>query len=66
MPHISVPQREIKCLNRENENQGFGENTDFDLQNTGQSHSFDESLNDPTVITDMLPQSVSFKRMIRC
>ena len=41
---ISVLQREINCLNRENENRGFLENMDFDLQNTGQSHSFDENL----------------------
>ena len=32
------------CLNRENENRGFRENIDFDLQNTGQSHYFDENL----------------------
>ena len=43
-PHISFPQREINCQNRENENQGFRENMDSDLQNTGQSHSFDENL----------------------
>ena len=28
---ISVPQREINCLNRENENRGFRGNMDFDL-----------------------------------
>ena len=33
-PHISALQKEINCLNRENENQGFRENMDFDLQNT--------------------------------
>ena len=38
-----VLQREISCLNRENENQGFREIMVFDLQNTGQSHSFDEN-----------------------
>ena len=43
-PHISVPQRGIICLNRENEHRGFQENIDFDLQNTGQSHSVDENL----------------------
>ena len=41
---ISVPQREINCSNRENENQGFRENMGSDLQNTGQSHSFDENV----------------------
>ena len=41
--HICPPKR-INCLNRENENQGFRENMDSDLQNTGQSHSFDENL----------------------
>ena len=38
------PQREINGLNRENENQGFRENMDSDLQNTGQSHIFYENL----------------------
>ena len=33
-----------KCLSWENENQGFRGNIDFDLQNTGQSHYFDENL----------------------
>ena len=42
-PHISVLQREINCLNRENENHVFGEHIDFDLQNAVQSHSFDEN-----------------------
>ena len=41
---ISVLHRDINCLNRENENQDFRENMDFDLQNTGQSHCFDEDL----------------------
>ena len=41
--HI-CPPKEINCLNRENENRGFREKIDFDLQNTGQSHSFDENL----------------------
>ena len=31
-PHISVPQRETNCSNRENENQGFWENMDSDLR----------------------------------
>ena len=43
-PHISALQREINCLNRKNENRGFRGNMDFDLQNTGQSHHFDENL----------------------
>ena len=43
-PHISVLQREINCLTGESANRGFRENMDFDLQNTGQSHSFDENL----------------------
>ena len=43
-PQISVLQREMNCLNTESENQVFQENMDFDLQNTGQSHSFDENL----------------------
>ena len=42
--HISALQREINCLNRENENDVLGENVDFDLQSTCQSHSFDENL----------------------
>ena len=40
-PHISVLQREFKCLNKENEDRGFWENIDFDLS---QSDSFDENL----------------------
>ena len=43
-PHISVLQREINCLNRENKNRGFRENMNFDLQNIGQSHIFHENL----------------------
>ena len=43
-PHISALQRKINCFNRENENRGFRGNMDFDLQNTGQSHYFDENL----------------------
>jgi hypothetical protein len=42
--HISVFQKEIDCLNKENENRGFRENMDFDLQITGQSHYFYENL----------------------
>ena len=42
MPHISVLQREINCLNEETENQGFPENMDVDMQNTYQSHDFYE------------------------
>ena len=44
MPHISVPQRRTYCLNRENENRGFRENMDFDLQITHQGHDFDENV----------------------
>ena len=40
----SVLQRELNCLNRENENHGFPENMDFDLQNACQSHMFHEHL----------------------
>ena len=43
-PHISVLQREMICLNIENENWAFRENMDFGLQITYQSHSFDENL----------------------
>ena len=43
-PHIFVSQREINCLNRENENLGFRENLDCDLQITYQSHYFYENL----------------------
>ena len=43
-PHISVLQREINYLNRENGNRVFRENMDFDLQNTRQSHYFDENV----------------------
>ena len=43
-PHISVPRREINCLNRENENQGFRENMDSDVQITCQNHIFNENL----------------------
>ena len=32
--HISVFQREINCLNKENENRGFRENMNLYLQNT--------------------------------
>ena len=41
---ISVLQREMDCLNKGNENQDFRENMDFDLQNNGQSHSFNENM----------------------
>ena len=43
-PHISVFQKGINCSNKENGNQGFRENMDFDLQNTSQSHFFYENL----------------------
>ena len=43
-PHVSVLQREIKCLSRENGNHVFRENMNSDLQTTCQSHSFDEHL----------------------
>ena len=43
-PHISVLQRGINCLNKENENRGFRENMDSDLQITYQSHYFYENL----------------------
>ena len=43
-PHICVPQTEINCLNRENENRGFRENMVFDLQITYQSDIFYENL----------------------
>ena len=43
-PHISVLQREINCLNKENKNQGFWKIVDFDLQITYQSHYFDENM----------------------
>ena len=43
-PHISVFQKEIDCLNKENENRGFQGNMNFDLQITYQSHYFDENL----------------------
>ena len=43
-PRISVLQREINCLNRENKNRGFRGNMDFDLRNTSQSHIFYENL----------------------
>ena len=39
-PHISVLQREINCLNRENTNWWFRENLDFDLQITCRSDIF--------------------------
>jgi hypothetical protein len=31
-PHISVVQKIINCLSRENENQGFLQNMDFDCK----------------------------------
>ena len=43
-PHISVLQREINCVNRENGNWCFQGNMDFDLQITYQSHYFYENL----------------------
>ena len=43
-PHISVLQREINCLNTENENHSFPENMDSDLQITCQSQYFYENL----------------------
>ena len=43
-PHISVLQREINCLNRENENCGFRGNIGFNLQNTSQSDIFCKNL----------------------
>ena len=42
--HICPPKKEIDCVNREKENRGFRKNIDFGLQNTSQSHSFDENL----------------------
>ena len=63
-PHISVLQREINRLNQENGNWCFGENMDSDLQITCQSHFFLKIWNDPTVITDILPQPVSRKTPI--
>ena len=41
-PHISVLQREINSLNREDANHGFRENMDFDMQNAYQSHELYE------------------------
>jgi hypothetical protein len=41
--HICPPKRN-KLFKQTNENQGFGENMNFYLQHTGQSHSFDENL----------------------
>ena len=41
--HICPPKR-IKLFKQTNKNQGFPENMHFDLQNTGQSHCFDENL----------------------
>ena len=43
-PHVSVFQTGINCLNKGNENRGFRENMDFDLQITYQSHYFYENL----------------------
>ena len=43
-PHMCLFQREIKCSSRENENWDFPDNIEFDVQSTGQSHSFDEDL----------------------
>ena len=41
--HICPPNRN-RLFKQRNENRGFRENMDFDLQHTGQSHSFDENL----------------------
>ena len=60
--HI-VLQRGINCLNRENDNRGFRENMDFDLQNMGQSHSFDENLK--WFITIILPQMILHKTIMK-
>ena len=46
-PPISVFQREINRLNRENGNRGFRENKEFCMQNTGQSHPLNENLKLP-------------------
>ena len=42
--HISVLEREIYSLNKENENHDFPENMDSDLQIAYQSHYFYENL----------------------
>ena len=42
--HICALQREIDCLNKENENHSFPENMDYDLQNACQSHIFHKNL----------------------
>ena len=41
--HICPPKRN-KLFKQRNENRGFRENMDFDLQNTRQSHDFDENV----------------------
>ena len=41
--HICPPKRNKLFKQREHKSR-FYENIDFDLQNTGQSHSFDENL----------------------
>ena len=41
--HICPPKRN-QLLNEENENRGFRENMDFDLQITFQSHYFEENM----------------------
>ena len=54
-------RRGIHYLNREHENQWFCANLYLYLQNACQSHVLMKTWNDPTVIADMLPQTVSPK-----
>ena len=64
-PHISVLQREINCLNRENENLSFRETWTLTCKTQVKVTLFIKIWNDPTVITVTLPQDLSHKLMMK-
>lgn len=63
-PHTSVLQRELNCLSREDENQGFRETWTLTCGTRVKVMIFIKTWHDPTVITDVSPQSISRKTPI--
>ena len=64
-PHISVLQREINCLNREHENHGFQETWTLTCKTRVKVTLLMKTWNDPTVITNILPQADSHKTILK-
>ena len=58
------PLKKSKWFKQSTWKSRFRGNEDFDLQNVCQSHLSDENMKYPTVIADILPQTVSAKTMI--